>query len=232
MCISQSELYTKTSCLEIVVVVFWKRLSGGLLEFLFVLVLEVLVELELWRLQGRGFNEVQGIVSGELACQPQERLFEIVVGFRRNIIVLQVLLTVECDLLSLDLAIFDFNFISAQHNWNILANSSQITVPVGNILVCNTRGYIEHDNSTLALNVVSVTKSSELLLSGSVPNVEFDGTTVGVEAQGMHLYPQSCNIFLFEFSRQVTFDERGLSYTTITDEDKFEFWCTLKRHFE
>ena len=39
--------------LEIVVVVLGKRLGSGCLKFLFVLVFQVFIELELWRLQGR-----------------------------------------------------------------------------------------------------------------------------------------------------------------------------------
>mmetsp|Transcript_6604 Transcript_6604/g.13646 ORF Transcript_6604/g.13646 Transcript_6604/m.13646 type:complete len:263 (+) Transcript_6604:210-998(+) len=218
--------------LEVVVVVLGKRLCSGSLEFLLVLVLEVLVELELWRLQGRGLDEGQGIVSGKLSGKPQERLFEVVVGLCRNIVVLQVLLAVESDLLGLDLTILDFYFVSTQDNRDVLANSSQVTMPVRNILVSDTRSDIEHDNGALALNVVSVTKSSKFFLSGGIPNIEFDWTTVGVKSQGMHLYPQSRNIFLLEFSRQVTLNESGLTNTTVTDEDKFEFWCTCESHFE
>ena len=225
---SRNECRAKPRCLEVVVVVLGKRLRSGSLEFLFVSVLEVLVKLELWRLQGRCLNEGESIVAGEFTGQPQERLFEVVVGLCRNVVVLQVLLAVESDLLGLDLAILDFYFVSAQDNWDIFTNSGQITVPVGNILVGNTRSDIEHDNGALALNVVSVTESSEFFLSGGIPNIEFNGTTVGVESQRMHFYPQSCNIFLFEFSSQVTLDESSLTNTTVTDEDEFEFGCTLE----
>lgn len=159
-----SRRHAKTKCLKIVVVVLGKRLRGGSLEFLFVLVLEVLVELELWGLQGRCFDKVECVVAGELAGQPQERLFEVVVRLGRNIIILQVLLAVEGNLLRLHLTVLDLHFISAQYNGNIFANPSQITVPVRNILVSNTRGHVEHDDSALALNVISVTKTSKFLL--------------------------------------------------------------------
>ena len=215
-------------CLEVFVVVLGKRLRGGSLELLLVLVLEVLVELELWRLQGRSLDEGKGVVASELTGKPQERLFEVVVGLGGDVVVLQVLLAVESDLLGLDLTILDLNFVTAQDDRDVLADSGQITVPVRNILVGNTGSNIEHDDGALSLNVVSVTESSELFLSSSIPNIEFDGTTVGVESQGMHLYPQSCNIFLFEFSSQVTLDESSLTDTTVTDEDKFEFWSTCE----
>jgi hypothetical protein len=47
-------------------------------------------------------------------------------------------------------------------------------VPVGNVLVCDTRGNIEHDDTALAVDVVAVTETTELLLAGCVPDVELD----------------------------------------------------------
>ena len=52
------------------------------------------------------------------------------------------------------------------------------TVPVGNVLVGDTRGDIEHDDTALAVDVVSITETTELLLSSGVPNVELDLTVV------------------------------------------------------
>jgi hypothetical protein len=37
-------------------------------------------------------------------------------------------------------------------------------------------------------------------------------------------HTQGGDVFLFELSRQVTFDKSGLSDTSITDQDEFEFW--------
>jgi len=54
----------------------------------------------------------------------------------------------------------------------------ELTVPVGNILVGNARGNIEHNDATLSVDVVSVTKTSEFLLSCGVPDVELDITQV------------------------------------------------------
>lgn len=60
-------------------------------------------------------------------------------------------------------------------------------MPVGDILVGDTRGDVEHDDSTLSLDVVSVSETTELFLTGSVPNVETDSTEVGVESEGVDL---------------------------------------------
>ena len=73
----------------------------------------------------------------------------------------------------------DINFVSAQHNGNILANTLEVAVPIGNILVCDSRGDVKHNDTTLALNVVAIAETTKLLLSGSVPDVETDGAKVG-----------------------------------------------------
>jgi hypothetical protein len=51
-------------------------------------------------------------------------------------------------------------------------------VPVGNVLVGDTGGDIEHDDAALAVDVVSVTKTSELLLSCGIPDIELDVSQV------------------------------------------------------
>ena len=47
-------------------------------------------------------------------------------------------------------------------------------MPVGNVLVCDTRGNIEHDDTALAVDVVAITQTTELLLTSGVPDVELD----------------------------------------------------------
>lgn len=47
-------------------------------------------------------------------------------------------------------------------------------MPVGNVLVGNSGGDIKHDDTTLAVDVVTITETTELLLSGSIPDIEGD----------------------------------------------------------
>jgi hypothetical protein len=47
-------------------------------------------------------------------------------------------------------------------------------VPVGDVLVGDSGGDIEHDDAALAVDVVSVTKTSKLLLSCGVPDIELN----------------------------------------------------------
>ena len=51
-------------------------------------------------------------------------------------------------------------------------------MPVGDVLVGDARGDIKHDDATLAVDVVAITETAELLLTGSVPHVELDLTEV------------------------------------------------------
>ena len=51
-------------------------------------------------------------------------------------------------------------------------------MPVGNVLVGDTRGDVEHDDTALAVDVVAVAKTTELLLSSGVPDIELDLTKV------------------------------------------------------
>ena len=47
-------------------------------------------------------------------------------------------------------------------------------MPVGNVLVRDARGDIEHDDTALAVDVVTITETTKLLLAGGIPDVELD----------------------------------------------------------
>lgn len=51
-------------------------------------------------------------------------------------------------------------------------------MPVGNVLVGDAGSDIEHDDAALAVDVVAITETTELLLTGGIPDVELDGTEV------------------------------------------------------
>ena len=51
-------------------------------------------------------------------------------------------------------------------------------MPVGDVLVGEAGGDVEHDDAALAIDVVSITETTELLLAGRVPDVELDGAQV------------------------------------------------------
>lgn len=106
----------------------------------------------------------------------------------------------------------------------------KLTVPVGDVLVGDTGGNIEHDDTALAVDVVTVTETTKLLLTSSVPNIELNLTVVlkvalisgagggvsleltyGGEAKRVNLDTEGGHVLLLELSSQVTLDKGGLS---------------------
>jgi hypothetical protein len=105
-------------------------------------------------------------------------------------------------------------------------------VPVGNVLVGNAGGDIEHDDTGLTVDVVTITETTELLLTSGIPDIELDGSVVligglvamttfskrgsagymtyGVEAERVNLDTKGGDVLLLEFTSQVTLDESGL----------------------
>ena len=73
------------------------------------------------------------------------------------------------------------NLVTAQNDGNVLANALEVAMPVGDVLVGDSGGDIEHDDTALALDVVAIAETTELLLAGGVPDVEADLTEVGRE---------------------------------------------------
>lgn len=58
-------------------------------------------------------------------------------------------------------------------------------MPVGHVFVCDPRGNVEHDDATLALNIVAIAEAAELLLTSRVPDIETDFAEVRRESEGV-----------------------------------------------
>ena len=100
----------------------------------------------------------------------------------------------EDDGLGFDFPVLDIHLVPAQHDGDVFTHTDQVPMPVGHILVRDSSCDIEHDNCTLSLNIVAVSETSELLLTGSVPNIEPDWSPVCVEHQWMYFHTQgSCD---------------------------------------
>ena len=61
-------------------------------------------------------------------------------------------LPVEHDGFGLDFSVLDVDLVSGEHDGNVLADSDQIPVPVGNVLVSHSGGHVEHDDGALTCN--------------------------------------------------------------------------------
>jgi hypothetical protein len=137
----------------------------------------------------------QSLIANKFPGKPKERLLKVVVRLGRDVVVLQVLFAVEGNGFCLDLTLLDIDLVAGQDDGDVLADTDQITwgklagcctallspgrtVPVGNVLVCNTRGDVEHDNAALSVDVVSITETTKLLLACRVPDIELDGAEV------------------------------------------------------
>ncbi len=62
-------------------------------------------------------------IPHKFSCQVEEWLFVVVVALGGDFVVLQVFLSVECNLLGLDLAILHIHLVAAQHNGNVFTHS-------------------------------------------------------------------------------------------------------------
>ena len=79
-------------------------------------------------------------------------------------------------------AYLDINLVTAKNDGDVFAHPLEVTMPVRNILIGDAGRHIEHDDTTLTLNVVTITKTTKLLLSSGIPNIEADVAKVGGEA--------------------------------------------------
>lgn len=51
-------------------------------------------------------------------------------------------------------------------------------MPVGDVLVGDAGRHVEHDDTALAVDVVTITQTTKLLLTSSVPDIELNLTVV------------------------------------------------------
>lgn len=87
------------------------------------------------RLKDWGFNESQVWVSNKSSQEPDEWLLELIVALGRDIVVLEILLSVESDLLGLHFSVLDIDLVSNQDNGNVLTDSDEILVPLWHVLI-------------------------------------------------------------------------------------------------
>jgi len=162
-----------------VVILFGKGNSLSLCQFPRILLHQLTIDLDLSWGEGRRSDEFESRVANEFPREPQEGLLKIVVGLGGDLEVLEVLLAMECHRASLHFSLLYINFVPAQHNGDVLAHTLEVTMPIGNVLVCDPRGDVKHDDTALALDVVAIAQATKFLLSGGIPDVEADGAKVG-----------------------------------------------------
>ena len=207
---------------EIVILAVGESLVLGLDDLLLHLCELVLGNSNLRWGKERSLNKGEVGIVDHSAEQPDERLLELIVALGRDVVVLEGLLAVESDLLGLDLAIADIDLVADEDDGDLLADTGQILVPLGNVGVSDARADIEHDDAAVATDVVAITKATELFLTGRVPNIESDLAVVSEEGHGVHLDTESGDVALLELTSQMALDESRLADTTVTDEHELE----------
>lgn len=56
----------------------------------------------------------------------------------------------EHDALGFDFSVFDVHLVAAEDDGNVLTDTDQVTMPVGYVLIGDSRGDVKHDDSTLS----------------------------------------------------------------------------------
>ena len=110
-------------------------------------------------------------------------------------------------LLRLDLAVLHVDLVSHEHDWNVLADANEVTVPVRHILVSNARRDVKHNDRTVRLDVVSVAQASILLLPRSIPHVEDELASVRRKVHRVHLGTDCSDVALLKLSCKMALDK-------------------------
>ena len=107
---------------------------------------------------------MKGIVTIELAGQPKERLFQVVVSFSGDLKVLKIVLAMKCHVIHFPVS--DVGIVATQDNGDTGTDTGQIVIPVGHTLVCDAGSEIKHDNGTLRLDIESIFEAPKFLWKG------------------------------------------------------------------
>ena len=84
--------------------------------------------------------------------QIEERLLEIVVALRWNLIILQILLPVEGNLLCLHLPVLDINLVTTKNNWDVFTDPEKSVEQKMSIIWCKNLGAKLSDERTWFTN--------------------------------------------------------------------------------
>ena len=66
------------------------------------------------------------MISDQFSRQPQKRFLKVIVALGGNVIILQVLFAVKCNCFGLDFAIFYVDFVAAEDNGDVVADTDQV----------------------------------------------------------------------------------------------------------
>ena len=87
----------------------------------------------------------------------------------------------ESNLSSFNFSVLLIDFISNQDDGDVVANSSQIFVPFGNVFIGDSSSDIKHKNSGIGSNVITLSQTTEFFLTCSIPDTELNGSMISIE---------------------------------------------------
>ncbi len=79
------------------------------------------------RRRGFGISTNQSGIADQFPGEPQEGLLEVVVGLGGDVVVLEVLLAVEGDGLSLHLTLLDIDLVTSENDGDVLTDTDEVT---------------------------------------------------------------------------------------------------------
>jgi len=132
--------------------------------------------------KGKCLNQVEIGITRQSPQNPKERLLVLIVRFSGNVEILQVAFAVEGDLSRLNFSVLLINFVSYKHDRNVITDASEVLVPLGHIFVSDSGCHIKHNNGSVSTNVISLAEPSKLLLACRVPDIQFDGSMIGIKS--------------------------------------------------
>merc|ERR1719330_962337 len=93
-------------------------------------------------------------------------------------------------------------------------------MPIGNVFVRDSRGYVEHDHGALRLLVIAIAQTTELLLTRRVPNVEDEVPVSCFESQVMHGHTKRGDVLLLKLACQMALHQSGLADAAVPAQHK------------
>lgn len=87
----------------------------------------------------------------------------------------------KSNLIGLDLSVLDVCLVSDQTNGGVGTHLVEIHIPFLDVSIGVSVAEIEHDDSTMGVNVIALSEVSELFLASGVPDVEPDLSVSGAE---------------------------------------------------
>lgn len=131
--------------LQILIGIYWEWSILYLFPQFFCLLEVFFINYNISRSHSNFFYKLEIVVTEKFSSEEKKRLLEVVVAFCADVVVLQVLLSVESDHFGLHLPLLNINFVAYKHHWNVFAYSATCKVEFGKFLtlrgLCATLEY-------------------------------------------------------------------------------------------